>query len=145
MKQIITSGIIIVNKNYEVLICHPTNHPETFWSIPKGIVNEGEMLLEAAIRETFEETNIDFSSASGLKQLTPIEYRKRKKILYPYLAWEPAISGIDWYSFDIKCNSFVDGKFPEMDLYQWCTIDEAYDLLHEAQVPLMNQVVDIIL
>lgn len=148
MKQIITSGIFIVNKNNEVLICHPTNHAPTFWSIPKGIVENGEMILDAAIRETFEETNIDFTKANGLKELESIEYKKGKKRLYPFLAWEPAIYGIDWNSFDIKCNSFVPvekGGFPEMDDYKWVTIDEAIGLVHEAQVPVLNQIKVIIL
>jgi 8-oxo-dGTP pyrophosphatase MutT (NUDIX family) len=148
MKQIITSGIFIVNKNDEVLICHPTNHVATFWSMPKGVVEKGEMILDAAIRETFEETNIDFSKASGLRQLESVEYKKGKKLLYPFLAWEPAISGIDWNSFDIKCNSFVPlekGGFPEMDDYRWVTIAEAITLVHEAQIPVLNQIIQIVL
>jgi len=147
MKQIITSGIFILNKNNEVLICHPTNHVPTFWSIPKGVVEKGEMLLIGAIRETFEETNIDFSKAIGLQQLNPIEYKNKKKVLYPFLAWEPAIRGIDWNSFDIKCNSFVPiekGGFPEMDDYKWVSIDEAITLVHDAQVPALNQIKSII-
>lgn len=148
MKQIITSGIFIVNKNDEVLICHPTNHVATFWSMPKGVVEKGEMILDAAIRETFEETNIDFSKASGLRQLDSVEYKKGKKLLYPFLAWEPAINGIDWNSFDIKCNSFVPlekGGFPEMDDYRWVTIAEAITLVHEAQIPVLNQIIQIVL
>jgi 8-oxo-dGTP pyrophosphatase MutT (NUDIX family) len=148
MKQIITSGIFIVNKKNEVLICHPTNHAPTFWSIPKGVVEKGEMILDAAIRETFEETNIDFSKAIGLRQLESVEYKKGKKLLYPFLAWEPAIYGIDWNSFDIKCNSFVPvekGGFPEMDSYLWCSIPEAITLVHEAQIPALTQIIQIVL
>jgi 8-oxo-dGTP pyrophosphatase MutT (NUDIX family) len=148
MKQIIKAGIFIVNKNNELLVCHPTNHSPTFWSIPKGMVENGEMILNAAIRETFEETNIDFSKASGLQQLKCVEYKNRKKLLYPFLAWEPAIYGVDWDSFDIRCNSFVPlekGGFPEMDSYLWCTISEARNLLHETQIKSLDEIEGVVL
>jgi len=36
MAKTIAAGIFILNKDKEVLICHPTNHPWDVWSIPKG-------------------------------------------------------------------------------------------------------------
>ena len=49
------AGGIIYNKNYEVAIVNQ-NHDS--WSLPKGHVDPGESLMEAALREIHEETGI---------------------------------------------------------------------------------------
>jgi ADP-ribose pyrophosphatase YjhB (NUDIX family) len=42
-----------------ILLVHPTNAPWwRAWSIPKGLVEPGEDVLDAAIRETFEEVGL---------------------------------------------------------------------------------------
>lgn len=59
-----SAGIIITYKN-KILLCHPTNASMMgTWSIPKGHVEEGEELMEAAFRETLEEIGLklDFSN-----------------------------------------------------------------------------------
>ena len=56
--KVIAAGIFIMRNDGKLLICHPTHHPEDIWSIPKGKVEEGETKLEAALRETEEETNL---------------------------------------------------------------------------------------
>jgi len=146
MKKII-AGVFIVNKKRELLICHPTNHSDTLWSIPKGMVEDGEMLIDAAIRETFEETNIDLTGVSGLEPLPSVVYKNNKKMLYPYLCWEPSVTGLNWYTFDIKCNSNVPieaGGFLEMDDFKFVTLDEARVLLHESQVGTIDDIIKII-
>ena len=57
----ISAGIIIRYKD-SVLLCHPTNAPrKDSFSFPKGLVEDGEDLIDAAIRECFEETGIKVS------------------------------------------------------------------------------------
>lgn len=54
----IAAGIIL-RYNNKLLLCHPTNASYTnSFSFPKGGVEEGEDLMEAAIRECWEETGI---------------------------------------------------------------------------------------
>lgn len=147
MAKVIAAGIFLVNKDNKLLVCHPTNHALDFWSIPKGKVEDGEMILNGAIRETLEETNIDLSSVVGLKQLESVTYKHKKKVIHPFLCWEPAVTGLNWFTFDIKCNSFVPlerGGFPEMDDYKWVTLDEAEKLLHETQVMCLSEIKQII-
>lgn len=143
MSKIIAAGIFLVNKYSELLICHPTNHKPDFFSIPKGKVEEGESLLECALRETYEETNIDLSKCGNIIQLTPVKYRHNKKILHPFLVWEPLNQEIDWYSFDIKCLTHVPedrGGYPEMDDYKWVSLGEATTLLHYVQAMCIDEV-----
>jgi len=55
----ITNGAYIIDKRGNILITHPTNHVNTLWSIPKGLTDDDETSKEAAIREVWEETNLD--------------------------------------------------------------------------------------
>jgi ADP-ribose pyrophosphatase YjhB (NUDIX family) len=54
------SGIIVKNKD-KVLLCKraPNKSLPNIWSIPSGHIEDGESPGQAAIREFFEETNIE--------------------------------------------------------------------------------------
>lgn len=141
------AGVFLIRKDKKLLICHPTNHKPDFWSIPKGKVDDGETPLDAAIRETFEETNIDISKHKVIIGLEPINYGHKKKMLHPFILHETANDNLDWNTWDIKCNSNVPeerGGFPEMDDYKWVTIDEAKILLHDTQVKCLDAIEDFI-
>ena len=69
----ISAGTFIIYKN-KVLMCHPTTLPWTnSFSPPKGGVDEGETLLEAAIRETREEVGIYLTPDQISNEDDPIE------------------------------------------------------------------------
>lgn len=143
MGKTLAAGIFIVKEDKTLLICHPTNHAADFWSIPKGKLETGETPEQAAIRETHEETNIDLANFTLLGELNMINYSHKKKALYPFVCYETCNEGIDFSSFDIKCNSNVAeerGGFPEMDDYKWVTLDEAKKLLHSTQVECLDSV-----
>jgi 8-oxo-dGTP pyrophosphatase MutT (NUDIX family) len=149
MSKTIAAGLFIVRKDKKVLICHPTNHKATEYSIPKGKVEENEIFLEAAFRETFEETNLDLGESLefNVYPLASVNYRHRKKILYPFLVLEKKTSKFDWGSVELKCNSNVPeerGGFPEMDGYRWVTLEEAKTLLHETQVACLDRITELI-
>ena len=65
-KASVSSGLLLfrrVARGIEVFLAHPggpfwTKRDAGAWSIPKGLVEEGEDLLDAAIREFGEETGI---------------------------------------------------------------------------------------
>ena len=60
-KMEISAGLLIVYNN-KVLLCHPTNASwkETF-SPPKGLIDDGEDLIDGAIRECYEEVGISIN------------------------------------------------------------------------------------
>ncbi len=135
------AGIFLVRKDNKILLCHPTKHSPNFWSIPKGRVDKGEELLDSALRETFEETNVDLAEWKVMHNLDPIEYETDKKILYCYAVFETQ-NNFDFESFELKCNSNVapeKGGFPEMDGYRWATLKEAKPMLHTAQMLALEQ------
>jgi len=55
----ISAGLVIIQDN-KILLAHPTNAPwKNSYSIPKGGVEEGEKLIETALRETKEEVGLN--------------------------------------------------------------------------------------
>lgn len=151
MAKVIAAGIFIVKKDGSLLICHPTNHKADFWSIPKGKVEEGETMHEAALRETYEETNIDFTKISNkhykIHTLEPVTYGHKKKMIHPFVYVEIPDSKFVWENIEIKCNSNVPidrGGFPEMDDYKWVSIEEARPLLHETQSACLDIIKEIL-
>ena len=55
-----SAGLLII-KNNKILLVKPKNIiSDNNWSIPKGIIDESQdkNIIEAAIRETFEETGV---------------------------------------------------------------------------------------
>lgn len=142
----ITAGFFLVRKDYRILICHPTKAGPDVWSIPKGLLDNGEEPITAAIRETLEETNVDISKWKFIHRLLPVRYRKGKKDLYSFALFETQNS-FDFDLFDFKCSSNVPdsiGGYPEIDDYKWATIEEARLLLHETQNVALNELENII-
>ena len=57
MKKISAGTIIKLNNS--ILLGHSTNNAH--WDIPKGMIEHNESPIDTAIRETFEETNIQLN------------------------------------------------------------------------------------
>lgn len=149
MGIVIASGLFIVRSDGKLLVAHPTNHDEDFWSIPKGKVEDEETLLEAALRETYEETNLDLKDSLDFN-IYPLDrcmYKHKKKVLYPFLFLEKKESELNWSKLRLKCNSNVPkerGGFPEMDDYKWVSLLEAKKLLHDTQVMCIDKIIEIL-
>lgn len=78
----ISAGIIIKWKG-KILLCHPTGKSWTnTYTPPKGGVNLGEEIKDAAIRETFEETGIQISYSQLVNEPILIEYHSEKNKIY---------------------------------------------------------------
>lgn len=79
-----TSAGLVIKFRDEILLIHPTNAPwKGTYQFPKGLVEEGETYLEAALRETEEEIGVRFDE-NMVKDKEPglIEYRDKKGKLY---------------------------------------------------------------
>jgi len=133
-----TCGFYILNKDRKLLICHPTKHPDTIWSIPKGIKDKGEDELDAAKRELMEETNINFSILEKhiekcivFDKISHPKWNKGKKELFSALL----VCDTDFSNFELRCDSYVnnDLTFPEIDEFRWVDLDESYNFLHPIQ------------
>ena len=86
-----SSGLVVIYDN-KILLAHPTgnNNWKGTYSIPKGIMNDSESSISAAIRETKEEIGIEFFEEM-IENETPkvIDYRdqtgKKYKIVYYHI------------------------------------------------------------
>ena len=73
----LSCGVVILNDAAELLLCHVTGHEH--WDLPKGGKALGELPLDAALRETQEETSLQLDSAA-LLDLGRLPYRPRKDL-----------------------------------------------------------------
>ncbi|MBT2682693.1 NUDIX hydrolase, partial [Bacillus sp. ISL-37] len=55
-KHFVSAATIVINDEKEILLI---KGPSRGWEMPGGIVEEGESLKDAAVRETKEESGID--------------------------------------------------------------------------------------
>lgn len=70
-RNLITAGGLVINNNNKVLFIYRKNK----WDLPKGKLDDGENLEEAAIREVVEETGLDINKLSIIKPLLSTGYR----------------------------------------------------------------------
>lgn len=139
----ITCGLFIISEN-KLLVVHATGHKKNSLSIPKGVYDEDvdDSHLDAAIRETFEETNLKIDLYNGeIKDLGLQNYKSGRKILHGYL-FQSKIDLIK--KDDYICNSYFEYKYkniPEIDKIFWINLDsDEINFLHDTQQKLLNKI-----
>lgn len=148
MSKIISAGILLESQS-RFLIGHPTELTGTTngWGILKGKVDDGESLIDAAIREFGEESNVDLEPylLDDRIMISPRPFFRYNvngdKTVYVFWAYD--LSGLA-INFNFSCPSFVEGTDkPEIDKYQWVTVDEAINLVTASQKKLFKYVKDL--
>ncbi len=72
-----SAGLIIIY-NKKILLVHPTRASwKKTYSIPKGGIEKNEKRIDAAIRETFEETGIKINISQIEKEGPTFDYKKK--------------------------------------------------------------------
>ena len=130
----------------EVFLVHSggplfVNKWDGWWSIPKGLIEEGEEALAAAIREFEEETGLHPGDGPFI-DLGVVRQKSGKWVN----AW--AFQG-DWpESRELRSNTFSmewpphSGRrqaFPEIDAAQFFDIETARRMIVESQQPLLDR------
>ncbi len=143
----ISAGLLLYRRRgrrLEVFLVHPggpywAKKDLGVWSIPKGLVEEGENLLDAAQREFHEETG--FAAAGPFLPLSPVKLRSGKTVH----AWA-AEGDVDPQA--MKSNSFTmewpprSGRlqaFPEADRGSWYPLEEAAEKITPGQRALLGE------
>ena len=135
----LSCGFIIVN-NDKLLACHATGHPyKNGWDISKGHIEDGETPLERACRELKEETGIDASRLTNIRDLGKWEYTKSKD-LYLFVAN---------YDVDLskcKCTSYFEQRgrqIPEMDAFKLIDFDKIDDTYYRSMAEVIKKALNI--
>ncbi|MFA5585543.1 MAG: NUDIX hydrolase [Saccharofermentanales bacterium] len=82
-----SAGLLVIHNN-KMLLVHPTNAPwYGTYSIPKGKLEKGETYIDAAIRETKEETGIKIKLNEINKTPYKIQYKNEKGKIYKELTY----------------------------------------------------------
>jgi predicted NUDIX family NTP pyrophosphohydrolase len=145
--QQISAGLLMYRKSgnfLEVFLVHPggpiwAKRDQGAWSIPKGLIGEGEDKLEAAKREFAEETSIlpsePFIYLGEIRQ-------KSGKLVY---GW--AFEG-NCDSSQVKSNTFAlewppkSGKmkeFPEIDKGEFFSLSDARRMINQSQAEFLDR------
>ena len=121
------------------LLVHPTNSGHLrSWSLPKGLADEGESRLQAAVRECHEETGLDLNSVSHeFIELGVFPYSREKD----YCLFVHEIKELDLSK--LHCSThFIDKKTQqqvlEVDRYCLVELHEALNLLNPKQAAILS-------
>lgn len=139
----ISAGLLMFKKDiqgsFKVFLAHPggpffKNKDLGYWTVPKGLVNEGEDLLSTAIREFTEETGI---VPQGPYYSLGKVVQKGGKVVHAWAfekEWDNSI-GITSNRFTIQWppRSGKFESFPEIDKAQYFALDYARIKINEAQ------------
>jgi predicted NUDIX family NTP pyrophosphohydrolase len=142
----VSAGILLFRRDptgLQVMLVHPggpfwAKKDAGSWSIPKGLADEGEDLLEAAKREFLEETGAvvegEFLDLGAHKQ------PGGKTIV----AWahegdfDPGSLTSNMFTLEWPPRSGRMAQFPEVDRAAWFSIDEALEKTTKGQTPIIE-------
>jgi 8-oxo-dGTP pyrophosphatase MutT (NUDIX family) len=135
-----SAGIIIIDNeldDYDVKEPHALClRAYADWDFPKGRVEEGESLVEAAIRETEEETTLtqEDYTLSGLRADSEVYGRGDKKKTATYFIADRTSVTEPFLPVTAEL-----GK-PEHDEWQWVPVSELFDLCRPRLQPVIEYV-----
>ncbi|SRR6266403_1658567 len=138
----ISAGLLIIFGN-KVLLAKPTKGTKAMWGIPKGKVEEGELLIDAAIRETKEEIGIDVPIDKIIKDAYTIIYRNKKtnknykKVIY-YVCEVANLSELGLESEKIPKEQLQPREISKARFF---TVNEAEDKIFWRQKEILNFIV----
>ncbi|MEP7139698.1 MAG: NUDIX domain-containing protein [Caldimonas sp.] len=111
----LSCGTVIVTDERELLLCHVTG--QRHWDLPKGGIDDGESPLQAALRETREETGLAIDPALTL-DLGRREYTG-KKDLHLFAVISPRVDPRELHCASCFVERGSGRERPEMDGFGW--------------------------
>lgn len=135
----LSCGVVILNRDRELLLCHVTG--QNHWDLPKGGIDPGETPLDAALRETREESGLRLQP-DALFDLGRFAYTSKKN-LHLFATLMPR--------FDLKelrCESryldrYSGRQLPEMDGFGWFAFERVAALCTPKMATVLGSRIDL--
>jgi predicted NUDIX family NTP pyrophosphohydrolase len=147
-----SAGLLLYRYNdgtLEVLLGHPggpfwAKKDAGAWSIPKGEVEPGEDLLDAAKREFLEETG---SAIDG--RFTPLSSQRQPngKLVHAFAVdgdFDPAVLVSGTFEMEWPPRSKRMIEVPELDRVAWFSLQEAATRILKGQLPFLEELASVI-
>lgn len=140
-KKRISCGVLVFNDKRELFVAHVTG--QDWWDIPKGLLDDGEVPLHAALREAREEAGIVLQE-KHLLELGVQPYLPNKDLHLFVTHWPYASLDLGF----CHCSSLFECKKtglerPEVDAYQWIAIDSIPEHCGKYLTKLLFEVLDV--
>ena len=143
----VSAGLLMYvrdGQRLRVLLIHPggpfwRGKDRGAWSLPKGLADPGEDLLDAAQREFQEETGLDITPP--FLPLTPVKQKSGKRVHCWAFEGRDDISAFKSEVFEMEWPR-GSGKimtFPEADEARLFGLEEAQERIVPGQVPLIRE------
>lgn len=146
-----SAGILLFRRTgeavVEVLLVHPggpywAKKDLGAWSIPKGLVEEGEGPLQCALRELEEELGSPFSFPAGeLIELGSVR-QKAGKVVHCWAVegnFDPTMLRSNTFSMEWPLRSGIQREFPEVDRAEWLGLEQARQKIIPAQAEFLDR------
>jgi predicted NUDIX family NTP pyrophosphohydrolase len=129
-----------VEDKLQVFLVHSTGI-NGVWSFPKGEVDEGESLIDGALREFAEETTYILDSDVDYVYLGSVFTSDAKKTVHAFSADMGDVNPEQCISNMCEYPIGSGEMIYELDEFVWYPIDEAYKVINPRQIPLLHQLV----
>ena len=142
MNRIVSAGFIVRMRDGRYFLGKADSHTEPCWTIFKGKQDDGESLIDTAIRELKEESGIDVCADDRLNKnisTVPIfKFSMRDKDVYVFSLYDEEGVLDNFVPF---CDSYYgvgSNKRPEIAAYGKFTLDEVAQKIFPSQLGLVE-------
>lgn len=119
-KAVSAGGVVYRRAGKEIEVVIAARESGKIWCLPKGAVEKGETIEEAALREVKEETGLKAKIVGKIDKIEYWFYWKPEDVRYHkfvhFFLMEYSIGDFCWHDF-------------ELDEVKWAAIDEAMEVL----------------
>lgn len=139
------AGVAII-WNKQILLVHPTGSSwqKSALGIPKGGIESGEDILEAAVRELREETGIILQPTDlDPEPLVANYYNKNGSLAWQLIYFTKVIESLDQINLKSARIPKNQLQLTEIDWAGFVPIDQAYHKIHRSQLIILDRSRDI--
>lgn len=140
----ISAGIIAYayyNGEIMFFVGHPGGNRNDYWSMLKGQHDEGEELIDTALREFKEESTIGLSKYKDKLVYLGEAQQSKYKTVHAFALNLEHISSID--PKKCKSNMADNCPWPEIDKYRWMSYSDVISKTHKTHIDFYNKILEL--